>query len=168
VTGVQTCALPISGSDTETFAELKLHSRDRRWRGTEIVLRTGKKLKKQEAYIEIAFKKEPCNAYCEFDLPPNKLILHIQPLENVELTINSTLPGEKVKLTPVKMIYCPTCEFRANTPESYEVILEECIRGNKRLFMSGRELDAAWQLTDRVRKSIRQRKPEIYEPGIDF
>lgn len=153
------------GSRTETFVELRLHSRDRRWRGTEIVLRTGKMLEKREAYIEIAFKKEPCNAFCEFDLPPNKLILHIQPLQNVELTINSTLPGEKVKLTPVKMIYCPTCEFQANTPEGYEVILDECIKGNKRLFMSAGELLAAWQLTDRIYALIRRRKPVIYEPG---
>lgn len=156
------------GSRTETFAELKLHSRNRRWRGTEIVLRTGKMLKKREAYIEIAFKKEPCNAFCEFELPPNKLILHIQPLQNVELTINSTLPGEKVKLTPVKMIYCPTCEFKANTPEGYEVILDECIKGNKRLFMSAEELGAAWRLTDQITASIRRREPDIYEPGSDM
>lgn len=155
------------GSRTETFAELQLHSRDRRWRGTDILLRTGKMLKKREAYIEIMFKKEPCSAYCEFDLPPNKLILHIQPLQNVELTINSTLPGEKVKLTPVKMIYCPTCEFKANTPEGYEIILDECIRGNKRLFMSEEELSAAWRLTDSITAVAEHQMPEIYEAGTD-
>lgn len=156
------------GSQTETFATLKLHSADRRWRGTEIVLRTGKMLKKREAYIEIAFKKDPCNAYCDSTLPPNKLILHIQPLQNVELTINSTLPGEKAKMKPVKMIYCPTSEFKANTPEGYEVILDECIRGNKHLFMSAEELSAAWKLTDRITAVARRRKPEIYEHGSDL
>lgn len=153
------------GSETETFAELKLLSRDPRWKGTGIVLRTGKKLKKRQAYIEIEFRGTSCSVCPEPGHVSNKLILHIQPLQNVELTINTTLPGEKAELKPVKMTFCPTCEFRSNTPEAYEMILKECLRGNKRLFMNAEELDIAWRLTDSILEDLKERKPVIYEPG---
>lgn len=138
------------GSKTETFVELKLYSKAKRWKGTEIILRTGKMLKKREAYIEIEFKKEPCMIYCNIGSSPNKLLLHIQPLQNIELTMNTTLPGEKMELTPVKMTFCPTCEFNANSPEGYEVIFRECLLGNKRIFIQDMELDVAWKLTDKI------------------
>ncbi len=156
------------GSATETFAELSLYSKERRWKGTEIVLRTGKMLKKREALIDIEFRKDPCTPYCSFDISPNRLTLHIQPLQNVELAINTTLPGEKVALAPVKMTFCPTCEFTANTPESYEVILKECLRGDKRLFMCDKELDDAWRLTDKILAAVRHTVPATYEPGEEF
>ncbi|MBN2781060.1 MAG: glucose-6-phosphate dehydrogenase (NADP(+)) [Candidatus Marinimicrobia bacterium] len=155
------------GSRTETFVDLSLYSKARRWKGTEIVLRTGKMLKKREAFIDIEFRKEPCTPFCSFDISPNRLTLHIQPLQNVELAINTTLPGEKVALAPVKMTFCPTCEFTANTAEGYEVILRECLRGDKRLFMCDKELDYAWRLSDTIRDSLKNEEPQIYEPGSE-
>lgn len=152
-------------SKTETFAELKLYSKDKRWKGTEIILRTGKKLKKREAHIEIEFKKEPCTIHCHLNTAPNKLILHIQPLDNVELLINTTLPGEKESLSPVKMTFCKSCEFKANSPEGYETIIKECMLGNKRIFIGDKELEAAWKITDKITESIKNKTPEIYESG---
>ncbi|MCC7574539.1 glucose-6-phosphate dehydrogenase [Candidatus Woesearchaeota archaeon] len=153
-------------SKTETFVELKLHSKTKRWKGTEMILRTGKMLKEKKAYIEIEFKKEPCTLYCDIGSAPNKLFLHIQPLQNVELTMNTALLGEKMNLTPVKMTFCPTCEFKANSPEGYEVILKECLLGNKKIFMCDKEIDVAWRLTDKIISTIKNKdiKPIIYAP----
>jgi len=150
------------GSKTETFVELKLHSKAKRWKGTEIVLRTGKMLKKREAYIEIEFKKEPCMLYCTLGSAPNKLIIHIQPSDNIELTMNTTLPGEKMNVTPVKMTFSPSNEFSANSSEGYEVILEECMLGNKRIFIGDKELDVAWSLTDKIAKFMKEVTPIEY------
>lgn len=153
------------GSKTETFVELKLYSKAKRWKGTEIILRTGKMLKKREAYIDIEFKKEPCMIYCNIGSSPNKLILHIQPLENIELTMNTTSPGERMNILPVKMAFCPTCEFNANSPEGYEVIIRECLLGNKRIFINDAELDVAWKLTDKIIAYIKDIIPVEYEKG---
>lgn len=153
------------GSKTETFVELKLHSKAKRWKGTEIILRTGKMLKKREAYIEVEFKKEPCMLYCNIDSAPNKLVFHIQPLDNIELIMNTSIPGEKMNLTPVKMTFSPITEFNANSSEGYEVILHECLLGNKRIFIGDKELDVTWKLTDKISNHIKEITPIKYEHG---
>jgi glucose-6-phosphate 1-dehydrogenase len=149
-------------SRTETFVELKLYSKAKRWKGVEIKLRTGKRLLKREAFIEIEFKKEPCMLYCNLGSAPNKLIIHIQPSDNIELTMNTTLPGEKINVTPVKMTFSPSNEFSANSSEGYEVILEECMLGNKRIFIGDKELDVAWKLTDKIAKFMKEITPTEY------
>jgi len=153
------------GSKTETFVELKLYSKAKRWKGTEIILKTGKMLKKREAYIEIEFKKEPCMLYCTLGSAPNKLIFHIQPLDNIELTLNTSIPGEKMNLTPVKMTFSPISSFNANSSEGYEVIFKECISGDKRIFIGDKELDAAWRLTDKILNYVKDVIPKKYEHG---
>lgn len=153
------------GSNTETFVELHLDSKAKRWKGTDIILRTGKMLQKREAYIEIEFKKEPCMVYCNMGSSPNKLVLHIQPLENIELTMNTVLPGEQMNLTPVKMTFCPTCEFNSNSPEGYEIILRECLLGNKSMFICDKEIDLAWKLTDTITSHVKGIIPTRYDAG---
>jgi len=153
------------GSKTETFVELKLYSKAKRWKGTEIILKTGKMLKKREAYIEIEFKKEPCMLYCNIGSAPNKLVFHIQPLDNIELIMNTSIPGEKMNLTPVKMTFSPITEFNANSSEGYEIILHECLLGNKRIFIGDKELGVAWKLTDKIANHIKGLIPIEYDPG---
>lgn len=153
------------GSKTETFAEVKLSSSSKRWAGTEILLRTGKKLSKREAYIEIEFKKEPCYLFCNLNSAPNKLIIHIQPLKNIELSINTTLPSESMKLSPVKMIFSPEKEFNSESPESYEVIIRECLSNNRSLFISDEELEVAWKLTDDILSTKSSKELLIYKSG---
>ncbi|MFA6072592.1 MAG: glucose-6-phosphate dehydrogenase [Candidatus Woesearchaeota archaeon] len=153
------------GSKTETFVELKLRSLAKRWKGTEIILRTGKMLTKREAYIELEFKKEPCMLYCNLGSAPNKLTLHIQPLVNIDLGINTMLPGERVNLAPVKMTFSPTLEFNSNVPEGYEVMFKECLLGDKRIFICDKELEVSWKLTDEIVAYVKGIAPLEYEPG---
>jgi len=153
------------GSQTETFVELKLYSKARRWKGTEITLKTGKMLDKREAHISLIFKKEPCMIYCNINSSPNKLVFHIQPIQDIELTMNTSMPGKKMSLTPVKMTFAPATEFRANTPEAYEVILRDCMAGDKKIFICDKELEVAWKLTDKITEYLKKLAPIEYEPG---
>jgi len=150
-------------STTETFAEVKLISGSKRWKGTEIILRTGKMLKKREAYIEIDYKKEPCMMYCNLTTAPNRLIMHIQPLQNIEFTMNTTMPGEESNIKPVKMTFSPTTEFKSDSAKSYALIIKECIKGSKKMFICKNELEATWKLTDKITKQIKNVLPEEYE-----
>lgn len=152
-------------TNTETYARLELSSKSKRWKDTKIVLETGKKLDKKEAYIEIEYKKEPCLIYCNFTTTPNKLRIEIQPEQNITLTINTKPPGETPNIEPVQMTFCPTCKYLADSPESYETIINECIKGEKRIFIRAKELDASWKLTDKIVEKAKHTPLEVYKIG---
>jgi glucose-6-phosphate 1-dehydrogenase len=158
-------------SNTETYVKLNLEMKDKRWKGTEIILETGKKLAKRFARIDIIYKREPCSIYCDINTNPNKLVLRIQPVQKIEMHMNTKAPGKDLNIKHVKLEFFPNKEFFSNTPESYELILEDCIKGDRTLFLSESELDAAWKLTDQIRKFVKGKKPINYKNksiNLDF
>jgi len=153
-------------SNTETFVELKLHSKAPRWKDTELILRTGKHLKNKHAKIELIYRKEPCNIYCDINTYPNKLVLNVQPHQDIEFMMNTKVP-ESMDIKHVKLNFSAESEFLSNRPESYEILLEECIAGNKTLFISNKEIEAAWKIIDDIREYIKDVKPIIYKKGTE-
>ena len=149
-------------TQTETYAKLMLLSKSKRWKGTNIILETGKKLETTEAYIELQFRKEPCMIYCNINTTPNVLRIDIQPEKSISLTINTRMSGEKPHIEPVQMNVSPKDDCGENTPESYEIIISECIKGNKRIFIRATELDASWKLIDTVKNKVRGKELFIY------
>ena len=151
-------------SDTETFVELKLYSKSLRWKDTEIILRTGKNLKDKHAKIELIYRKDPCDIYCDINTYPNKLVLNIQPIEDIEFMMNTKIP-DTMEIKHVKLNFSAQKEFTSNRPEGYEILLEECIAGNKTLFISNKEIEAAWKIIDKIRLYLEDIKPIIYKKG---
>jgi glucose-6-phosphate 1-dehydrogenase len=150
-------------SNTETYARLRLLSSDPRWRGTEIILETGKELSKRFARIDLVYKREPCAIYCDINTNPNKLMLCIQPNQKITMHMNTRVPGKDLDIKHVNLEFFPEKVFSSNTPESYEIILEDCIKGDRTLFISEPELEASWKLTDLIRARIRGKKPMTYK-----
>jgi len=158
-------AYDIQDSNTETYVKLELESKSKNWTGTKIFLVTGKNLHDKYARIELNYKKEPCKLYCDIKTVPNKLIINVQPKEDIEFYMNTPIPGSYSDIKNVKMNFCKECEFSESSIESYELILEECIKGEKALFISKPELETAWKLVDKIR--LKMPKPKIYQKGID-
>ncbi len=150
-------------SDTETLVKLELASKSKRWKGTKIILMTGKNLAERYALIEINYKKEPCTIYCDIKTNPNRLVLHVQPTQDITFHMNTLVPASNMDIAHVNMNFCKECAFSANSPESYEIILEECIKGQKTLFITEPELASAWKLVDTIRTQMP--KPIIYAKG---
>ena len=149
-------------SNTETFVELKLHSMSEKWNKTQIILKTGKNLDSRHAKIELYYKKEPCNLYCDINTYPNRLILNVQPLQDIEFMMNTKIPKRDFEIKHVKLHFSHSTEFAPNNTESYEIILEECIKCDKTLFISNFEIEASWTIIDKVCEYIKDKKPIIY------
>jgi glucose-6-phosphate 1-dehydrogenase len=152
----------LPSSNTETFVKLGLKSSMSRWKNTKITLVTGKHLAERYARIEILYRKDPCLVYCDLTTRPNTLVINIQPRQDVEFHMNMFAP-EKKGVMPVQLLCSEKCTFNSNSPESYEVILEESIHGNKTLFVSSKELAASWSLVDDI--LLRKGKPLNYKKG---
>ncbi len=150
-------------SKTETFAAVKLHIDNKRWNGVPFYFKTGKCLDKKGVSIHIRFKMVKCLlSICPSDA--NYLTIKIQPDEGFFLEINAKVPGLN-EVTPVKMDFCHNCLFGLNTPEAYEVLLEDVINGNQSYFLRSDEIIESWKIVDKIKKLAKRKKLYSYKKG---
>jgi glucose-6-phosphate 1-dehydrogenase len=138
-------------SDTETFAALSLMINNRRWKGVPFYLKTGKHLDKTQASVHIKFKTVKCLLdFCPMD--SNYLTINIQPNEGFVLELNAKVPGVFNQVVPVTMNFSHSMLFGPNTPEAYETLLIDVIRGDHFAFIRADEIDYSWKIIDSVER----------------
>ncbi|MCC7198823.1 MAG: glucose-6-phosphate dehydrogenase [Gammaproteobacteria bacterium] len=140
-------------SATETFVALKAQIETWRWAGVPFYLRTGKRLPEQVAEIVITFEEVPHSIFdgTPSSQPPNRLVIRLQPDENITLRILAKSPGEAMRLKAVDLSLDFAESFKARRFDAYERLLGDAIQGNLTLFMRRDEVDAAWRWIDPIR-----------------
>jgi glucose-6-phosphate 1-dehydrogenase len=144
------------GSPTETFVALKAEIGNWRWAGVPFYLRTGKRMATRVSEIVIQFRNIPHSMFdhAEGAPKPNKLVIRLQPDEGVKLLMMIKDPGPggmRLREVPLNLSFAQT--FAERTPEAYERLLLDVIRGNQTLFMRRDELEAAWAWVDPIRQA---------------
>jgi glucose-6-phosphate 1-dehydrogenase len=140
-----------SQSSTETFAALRVEVDNWRWSGVPIFLRVGKRLPKRITEIVIQFKSPPGSLFkgrLVSDLKPNVLAIQIQPNESISLTVLSKPPGPRMRAKPVRMDFSYDNSFGVDSPEAYERLLLDAMRGDATLFIRNDEIEIAWSFLD--------------------
>ena len=156
-------------SDIETYIALKIEIENFRWAGVPFYIRTGKRLKEKTVEVVIQFKSLAKILYLkELDeMMPNQLIIRIQPTEGVFLRFNAKKPGQANDVVPVKMDFCQNCEVGYNSPEAYERLLYDAMKGEKTLFTRWDEVEYSWRFVDAIQRAWDQERPDFpnYEAG---
>ncbi len=142
-------------STTESFVALRVDIDNWRWAGVPFYLRTGKRMSYKRTEIVVYFKQLPHNIFKESyaDLPSNKLIIHLQPNEGVEIQILNKVPGidENIKLQKTKLDLSFSETFKnSKIFGGYEKLVLEAMRGNPTLFLSREEIEQAWIWIDSI------------------
>ena len=132
-------------STTETFIAAKLFINNERWKGVPFFLATGKSLPKQASVIMIQFKDAPYKIFND-DLVPNRLLITLQPEQEISLLFESKIPGVQMKLKPVEMDFTYKESYTEATPEAYETLLLDILDGDATLFMRSDQVEAAWKV----------------------
>ena len=145
------------GSKTETFVAIKAEVENWRWAGVPFYFRTGKRLASRASEIVIQFRNIPHSIFdhAEGAPRPNRLIIRIQPDEGVKLFMMIKDPGPggmRLREVPLNLSFAAT--FSERTPEAYERLLLDVIRGSQTLFMRRDELEAAWGWIDPIRDGL--------------
>jgi glucose-6-phosphate 1-dehydrogenase len=136
-------------SQTETFVALKLFIDNWRWQDVPFYLRTGKCLPRQASEISIQFRAVPHQSFppeASLGWQASRLILAIQPVEGIVLGFQAKYPGPKMQLRPVDMRFSYHESFDAPSPDAYETLLWDVMKGDATLFMRADQVEAAWQL----------------------
>lgn len=156
-------------SSTETFVALKLHINNFRWAGTPFYIRTGKRLGTSSAEIVIQFKNMPNILYFEDrDIQePNILVIRIQPNIGVFFQFNTKDFNTHHDIVPTKMDTSSVSPMQGNTPEAYERLIYDILRGDSTLFSRWDEVEAAWTVADQMIKYREQKKSQFpnYDSG---
>ncbi|WP_407822154.1 glucose-6-phosphate dehydrogenase [Sphingomonas arvum] len=144
-------------SATETFVALKAHVDNWRWAGVPFYLRSGKRLPERRTEIVIQFRPVPHSMFASrgAQTSPNRLIIAIQPEENIALELMAKMPGldrNGIRLREVPLDIRLSDAF-ADTRRriAYERLLLDLIEGDPTLFVRRDEVEAQWQWIDGVR-----------------
>lgn len=156
-------------SKTPTYAAVALHVHAERWRGVPFVIRAGKALDGRRTEIRIRFHDPPHSIFSDqgHRLDPNELVIRVQPDESIHLRIVNKLPGLTMALEarPLDLRY--KAAFTEIIPDAYESLLLEVMRGDRSLFISNEELEAAWDIFTPLLHEIEDTglEPEPYPFG---
>ncbi|MCA1767426.1 MAG: glucose-6-phosphate dehydrogenase, partial [Idiomarina sp.] len=161
-----------SNSQTETFVALKVNIDNWRWSGVPFYLRTGKRLPEKRSEVVITFKRQPHNIFNDTttELPPNKLVIRLQPDEGVEVQILNKIPGlgkrMHLKATNLDLSFDETFE-RKRIADAYERLLLEAMHGNQYLFVHRDEVEYAWRWIDGIVAAWEnyEQPPKHYQAG---
>jgi glucose-6-phosphate 1-dehydrogenase len=139
-------------SKTETFAALRLEISNWRWAGVPFYLRTGKRLARKVTEIAVTLKPVPHLAFQVHGAPPppNELVFQIQPNEGVSISLGAKIPGAKTRIRPVNMQFQYGTSFTSESPEAYERLILDVMRGDATLFTRVDEVEALWSIVDPV------------------
>lgn len=146
-------------SSTETFVALKAHIDNWRWKGVPFYLRTGKRLPERKTEIVIQFKPVPHSIFAGqgAQTEPNRLIIGIQPQENIRMSVMAKVPGLDrggVRLREVPLdISMPNAFAGARRRIAYERLLLDLIEGDQTLFVRRDEVEAQWHWVDAIRQT---------------
>ncbi len=140
-------------SRTETYAALRLHVSNWRWAGVPFYLRTGKRLARKVTEIAVTLKPIPHLAFQtegSVGVQPNQIILTVQPDEGVSVSLGAKIPGPTMRIRPVIMEFRYGTSFMSESPEAYERLILDAMRGDATLFTRNDEIEALWGIIDPI------------------
>ena len=140
-------------SNTETYAALRLEVDNWRWAGVPFYLRTGKRLARKVTEIAVTLKPVPHLAFSQdgsLGVQPNQLVLTLQPNEGVSLRLGAKIPGTRMIIRPVHMEFLYGTAFLSQSPEAYERLITDAMRGDATLFTRNDEVEAQWRICDPI------------------
>jgi glucose-6-phosphate 1-dehydrogenase len=137
-----------------------------------IYLRTGKRLARKITEIAVTLKPVPHLAFSQegsLGVQPNQLVMTLQPNEGVSLSLVAKIPGTRMKLRPVNMEFLYGTAFLSQSPEAYERLIMDAMRGDATLFTRDDEVEAQWNIIDPILKGWAESSDPVpqYGAGTD-
>jgi glucose-6-phosphate 1-dehydrogenase len=149
-------------SGIETYAAVQLAIDNWRWAGVPFYLRTGKHMSRRVTEIAIRFKPAPFAPFEDTNvaaLPPNWLLLQIQPDEGIALQFEVKRPGPVVDLAAVRMAFKYADWFPKEPNIGYETLIYDVMTGDQTLFNRADTVEETWRVVGAVLENWSKEKP---------
>ena len=153
------------GSQTETFAIVKLQVDSWRWNGVPFYIRAGKNLPVTATEVFARFRKPPTTIR-ESGVTPNHLRFRISPEIAIGLGMTAMAHGDEPTGDSLEML------FRRHPDPgemaAYERVLGDAITGDRTLFAREDYVEEAWRIVDPALKAgtqIYEYEPHTWGPA---
>lgn len=149
-----------AGSQTETFAALRLFIDSWRWQGVPFHIRAGKCLPLTCTEVLLRLRRPP-SVYSANNTTPNHVRLRIDPDTSIALGMNVLSPQHEglSQATELMVSHHPG----AGEMDAYERVLGDAMRGDATLFAREDYVEEAWRIVDPALRSPPPVHP--YAPG---
>jgi len=134
-------------STTPTYALLRVFVDNWRWQGVPFYLSSGKRLRRKLTRVDIQFKPVPHRTFpadVRENLRPNRLIIGIQPEDDIFLMFQAKQPGPRLDLRTVGLQFDYRTPSDAPEPDAYAKALLDVMAGEQMLFWRQDGLEACW------------------------
>ena len=123
-----------------------------------MLFRSGKKLSKRSTEITIQLKQLG-------SMDPNLIVIKVQPDEGIYVKLNIKTPGHTNNTESVYMDFCQSCnlEYRQNTPEAYERLLDAAMQHDRTMFASLKQVLLSWEITENILQQTKDNPLHIYD-----
>ena len=146
------------GSQTPTYAALRLFIDNWRWQGVPFYLRSGKGLSRKSTEMVIQFHSPPHMLFPVpegVDIPGNTLSICVQPNEGMRLDFQSKVPDAELDMKGVSLEFHYEEGFAGiDIPDAYERLLLDVLEGDAALFTRNDEIELAWSIIDPIIDSL--------------
>ena len=150
-------------SKTETYVAMRVDIDTDRWDGVPFYLRTGKRMPYKTTEIAVVFKRaalpEGLEKYSTINA--NTLIIKVQPQEALIIWLNGKKPGTLNEIVPISMGFCQNCSVGEVSPDAYERLLFDVLRGDSTLFAGWEEVELSWKYIDNILESWNNKAPDF-------
>jgi glucose-6-phosphate 1-dehydrogenase len=139
-----------TGSNTETFAALRLEVDSWRWKGIPFYIRAGKHLPVTCTEVLARLRRPPA-VVAESRLLPNHLRFRISPEMTIAVGTTVIGPSDQLRAETVEMI--ASRHSRPDEEDAYERVLSDAMAGDATLFAREDYVEEAWRIVDPVLKA---------------
>jgi glucose-6-phosphate 1-dehydrogenase len=133
------------GSQTETFAALRLEIDNWRWSGVPFFIRAGKELPELVTEVRIIFRPPPRLVFLAHTPHPDEFIVRIDPTPGANLMVQVKESGPRLALRTIDLSLNFAAEL-GDPPEPYERLLGDVLRGDARLFVREDSEEETWRI----------------------
>ena len=134
-----------SGSDTETFAALRLWIDNWRWQDVPFFIRAGKNLPVTCTELLVRLKRTP-SVYSAHASAANHVRMRISPDITLAIGMNVLSPADESVSRPVEML--ASRHPGAGEMDAYERVLGDAMHGDATLFAREDYVEEAWRIVD--------------------
>lgn len=153
-------------SHNDTFVAGKLLFDNYRWSGVPFYVRTGKRLADKFTRIDVVFKKPLIDIFAfpqnrDNSLAPNVLTIYVEPNSGFSLQLNAKTAGQGFETEPIHLDFQQDVAQKEETPEPYERLLHDTLKGDQTNFASWDEVSYAWKFVDVIQKLWDTESPDF-------
>jgi glucose-6-phosphate 1-dehydrogenase len=133
------------GSQTETYAALRLEIDNWRWAGVPFFIRAGKAMATSATEVRVVFKHPPRVPFAPREVPEaSQLVLRIDPVPGAHLVVQVKQPGaQALRTVDLSLVFA---DELGDAPEPYERLLSDALKGDATLFTREDSVEETWRI----------------------